>query len=386
METTDRVLVLAPVGRDSELLARTAIASGIDAIAFSRLEDFVVAFREGCGAAILTEEALHADPGGLLRAAVSEQASWSEVPFIVLTSRGLPDERVRLTLALMQPLRNATVIERPVRPVTVVAAMEAALRDRRRQYEVRDTLDSLRQTNAELERRVAERTADLAKKVEEMEGFSYSISHDMRAPLRAIISRARIVLDEEGPRVSDEGRQNLHRLHRAASQMAQLVEDLLQYARLGTREIATERVQLGELVRKVGVDVDQERPEACLELHVTCDPVVEADPRLIGLALFNLLENACKYRKKGEMARVTFGCREEGSERRFYLRDQGIGFDMQYVGKLFTPFERLHREEYSGTGIGLANVRRAIERHGGRVWAEGERGVGATFWFTLEGR
>lgn len=383
-ESPCRVLVLAPIGRDGELLVQTAQSNGIEACAFTLTRNLVEAFQEGCGAVLLTEEGLHEDRNGLLHTAVSEQPPWSEVPFIVLTSRNLPDDRVRLTLELMQPLRNATVLERPVRPATVVAALEAALRDRRRQYEVRDTLDSLRQANIDLERRVDERTADLAKKVEEMEGFTYSISHDLRTPLRAMIARARIVLEEEEPNLTSEGVENLTRLSRAAAQMAQLVEDLLQFARLGTRELAVERVDLAALVRRVAEDVDGERADACLDLTVASEPVVEADPRLIGMALFNLLDNACKYRKRGAPAKVTFGSEVVDGERRFFVRDNGIGFDMRYVGKLFTPFERLHREEYAGTGIGLANVRRAIERHGGRVWAESPGpGEGAVFYFTL---
>lgn len=237
----------------------------------------------------------------------------------------------------------------------------------------------LRELNEELERRVEERTAALVAKNAELEGFSYSISHDMRAPLRAMVSRARIVLDDEGPRLSDDGRENLERLSRAATQMAQLVDDLLAFARLGTRELTLERVDIGNLVREVAAQVQADRTECDLRLSVTCDVQVDCDPRFIGMALHNLIDNACKYRKAGEQAVVEFGC-EDGC---FFVRDQGIGFDMAYVSKLFVPFERLHREEYAGTGIGLANVRRAIERHQGRVWAEGEEGRGSTFYFTL---
>jgi hypothetical protein len=239
--------------------------------------------------------------------------------------------------------------------------------------------EALRRANAELEQRVAQRTADLVAKVEELEGFCYSVSHDMRAPLRAIVGRARMVLEEEGPRISSEGQEHLVRLDRAASQMAQLVDDLLQYARLGTRELRFEPVNLGDLVRHVANEVRRDRDDCGLEITVEEEAVVEGDPRLLGMALQNLIDNACKYRKPGRTAHVSFGRRGDA----FYLRDDGIGFDMAYVRKLFVPFERLHREEYAGTGIGLANVRRVIERHGGRVWAEGEVGQGATFFFTL---
>lgn len=238
----------------------------------------------------------------------------------------------------------------------------------------------VRALNEELEARVAERTAALVAKNEELEGFTYSVSHDMRAPLRAIVGRARMVLEDEGPNVSPEGRGDLERLAKAASQMSQLVDDLLQYARLGKRELRREQVSWKGLVEEVAAQVHADRPDDPLELSVTCDTEMDCDPRVLGMALHNIIDNACKYRKKGESARVEVGCEEGGV---FFVRDEGIGFDMQYVGKLFQPFERLHREEYVGTGIGLANVRRAIERHGGRVWAEGAVGVGTTIFFTV---
>jgi signal transduction histidine kinase len=142
-------------------------------------------------------------------------------------------------------------------------------------------------------------------------------------------------------------------------------------------------VDLAQRARDTAREVVADRPECDLVLNVACEATVDCDPRLIGMALHNLLDNACKYRKADEPAKVDFRCEEREGERTFSLRDHGIGFDMRYAHKLFQPFERLHREEYAGTGIGLANVKRAIERHGGRVWAEGELGKGSTFYFTL---
>jgi signal transduction histidine kinase len=289
-----------------------------------------------------------------------------------------------MTLRLMEPLRNVTVIERPVRPTTIVSALQAALRDRRRQYEVRDALQALEQSNAELEKRVEERTAALVAKVTELEGFSYSVSHDMRTPLRGIVSNAHIIFEEEASRLSREGREGLLRLSSSAMKMAKLVDDLLEFARLGTSDPKRDRFNLSNLVHSI-VDEYRRDPKGCeIEFHAQEDVYVVADQRLVGLTVQNLIENACKYRKAGQAARIWFNAEERNGETIFSIADDGIGFDMAYAPKIFKAFERLHRDaDYPGTGIGLANVKRIVERHGGRVWAESEPGKGATFCFTL---
>ncbi|RYG25802.1 hypothetical protein EON82_05755 [bacterium] len=382
---SERVIVLAPVGRDGELLRKVAADAGIECQTFSDVQGFCDAFRADAGAALLTEEALYLDREKRLSAVVHDQPQWSEVPFVVLTSRGEADTRVGMTLRLMEPLRNVTVIERPVRPATIVSALQAALRDRRRQYEVRDTLEALERANAELEKRVEERTAALVAKVTELEGFSYSVSHDMRTPLRGIVSNAHIIFEEEASRLSREGREGLLRLSSSAMKMARLVDDLLEFARLGTSEPRRDRFNLSNLVRSI-VDEYQRDPKGCeIVLHAQEDVYVVGDQRLIGLTVQNLIENACKYRKPGDSAKIWFSAEERDGETVFSIGDDGIGFDMAYAPKIFKAFERLHRDaDYPGTGIGLANVKRIVERHGGRVWAESEPGKGATFYFTLE--
>ncbi|RYG23597.1 hypothetical protein EON82_13550 [bacterium] len=238
---------------------------------------------------------------------------------------------------------------------------------------------SMAAVNAELETRVARRTEDLVAKNQELEGFTYAVSHDLRAPLRAIVANAMLVQEEEGPRISPEGQDRLERLNRAARRMAVLVDDLLGFARLGKREVRRETVDLSELAREVLRELDPSLVELAGCFEVQAGLVAECDPRLVGMALQNLFENACKYRSSERPFKVEFGC----AEGVYFVRDNGLGFDMEYVAKLFQPFERLHREEYSGTGIGLANVKRVVERHGGCVWAEGVAGQGATFYFTL---
>jgi signal transduction histidine kinase len=238
---------------------------------------------------------------------------------------------------------------------------------------------SVETLNSELEVQVARRTEDLVSKNQELEGFTYSVSHDLRAPLRAMVANSVLLQEEEGPRISEEGRARLERLGRAARRMAVLLDDLLGYARLGKREVQREKVDLSALAAEVVREIDPLHGEVVPLFEIELGMTAECDPRLVGMALQNLFENACKYRSVDRPFSVQFGC----AEGVYYVRDNGMGFDMEYVAKLFKPFERLHREEYSGTGIGLANVKRVVERHGGLVWAEGAPGVGATFYFTL---
>jgi len=237
--------------------------------------------------------------------------------------------------------------------------------------------------NAELELQVARRTEDLVSRNLELERFTYSVSHDMRAPLRAMAANARMVIADEGERLSVQGRGRLERIGKASVAMGYLIDDLLKHARLGRRELLPQPVNLARLAGTVAREMDPEHADCEVKIEVDPELTVDCDPHLVGIALQNLFENACKYRSAGKAAVVRFGAEAVEGERRYFVRDNGIGFDMAYVGKIFLPFERLHREEYAGTGIGLANVRRAIERHGGRVWAESEPGRGATFWFTL---
>jgi len=236
----------------------------------------------------------------------------------------------------------------------------------------------LRELNVVLESRVAERTERLQAAVRELEGFTYSVAHDLRAPVRAMVGNAKLLHEDFGDALPEEAADSLRRIERAAAKLGSLVEDLLGYARLGRREVRRERFDLSDLVGQVVAMVAEEDPRP-IELLTETSLEIEADREQIRLALHNLVQNAAKYRS-GPL-RLRFGARDGA----YYLQDNGIGIDMRYVDKIFQPFERLHRDtEYPGTGIGLANVARIVERHEGRVWAESEGpGKGSTFWFTL---
>lgn len=234
--------------------------------------------------------------------------------------------------------------------------------------------------NAILERKVEERTSELKEMVHELEGFTYSVAHDLRAPLRAIIATSRIVLDESSEHLSEEHMRMLTRQAVNAERLGILIDDLLRLSRISRQELAPTPVDVSTMAHEI---IDELTPRTVRPVFLVQPELwVSADPTLFRLALLNLIENAAKFSPNG--GRIDIGGYSEGDRSVIYVRDQGIGFDMQYAHKLFAPFERLHREsEFPGTGIGLANVQRIIQRHGGIVWAESIPGMGATFYLSL---
>ena len=249
--------------------------------------------------------------------------------------------------------------------------LELVKEARRREAVQRELAEALQGQKEELERRVLERTAEL-------EGFTYSVSHDMRAPLRAIAGNASILLEDYAEAVPPDAADLLVRMRAAANKMGSLIEDLLTYARLGNQAPKAVATDLSAIFREVA---EEEKGDADVAFVAPDRLPAACDPGLVRMVLQNLVGNALKYRRKEGMAHIELGKDADGS---FFVRDDGIGFEMQYAPKLFLPFERLHRDtEYPGTGIGLANVKRIVERHGGEVRAYGEPGKGATFWFSL---
>ncbi len=244
---------------------------------------------------------------------------------------------------------------------------------------------AVRKLNAELESRVEERTLALRSANKELQAFCYSVSHDLRAPLRSVISQSSILLEDYSERLDDQGISMLQRLIKTAKNMATTIDDLIELSKLQRAEMNKEEVDFSELAEFVAQELKARGTCSATEFVVQPGLKVSADKSLLRVALVNLLENACKFAGRNESPRVEVGCIDNEGSRTFFVRDNGVGFDMKYVDKIFRPFERLHRaEDYPGSGIGLANVERAVERHGGRVWAEGEIGKGATFYFTLD--
>lgn len=242
----------------------------------------------------------------------------------------------------------------------------------------------LRELTETLEERVTARTAALEAANKEMEAFSYSVSHDLRAPLRSIDGFSRIVLADYQTKLDDEGRDSLNRIRAAAQHMAKLIDDMLTLARVSRAELRRERVDLSAVVRGVAADLTRMDPARAVEFVIPDGLVADGDPTLLRSVLDNLLGNAWKFTGRRAHARIEFGSVQQDGLTNYFVRDNGAGFDEAYAGKLFDAFQRLHsRAEFPGTGIGLATVRRIIHRHGGRVWAHGAVDEGATFSFTL---
>lgn len=244
--------------------------------------------------------------------------------------------------------------------------------------------DETRQLNQELERRVQERTTQLREANQELEAFSYSVSHDLRAPLRHINGFVSLLTRHAAPRLDEQDLHYLRSISDAANHMAALVEALLAFSRIGRTELHHTRINLDDLVQSTVRDLSSETQEREINWQIQALPETFGDPILLRQVMQNLISNAIKYTTPRSPACIHIGATSDENEHIVFVRDNGVGFDMRYVDKLFGVFQRLHRsEEFEGTGIGLANVRRIIARHGGRTWAEGAVDQGATLFFTL---
>jgi light-regulated signal transduction histidine kinase (bacteriophytochrome) len=244
--------------------------------------------------------------------------------------------------------------------------------------------DKIHQFKNELEQRVVERTAQLKAANKELEAFSYSISHDLRAPLLRISGFADILRSEAAAKLDEKDLKYLQTIIDGTQQMSNLIDALLDFSRMGRGELRRETVDMAQLVEEAQRELRRETEGRDIEWRVAPLPATHGDPILLRQVVINLLSNALKFTRSRRPAKIEIGAKIEGGETVYFIRDNGVGFDMAYAGKLFGVFQRLHpARDFEGTGIGLANVQRILHRHGGRVWAEGTVNKGAAFYFSL---
>jgi len=246
------------------------------------------------------------------------------------------------------------------------------------------TQEEVRRMNVDLEARVRERTKQLEVANRELESFAYAVSHDLRAPLRSLSGFSQI-LRETAPAGLDEKSQHyLQRIQEASQRMSSLIEDLLSLSRISRAELSARPANLSQIAADAAAAIRERYPGREVELQIQPDMHVHGDPRLLRLAMENLLDNAWKYTATVQTARVQIGTQPGEHGPVYFVRDNGVGFDMQYAGKLFAPFQRLHADsQFPGTGIGLVTVQRILARHGGHIWADAKQNEGATFYFTI---
>ena len=295
------------------------------------------------------------------------------IPIIVLT--GLGDEVLALKM-----------VKKGAQDYVAKMDLNGGILPRAIRYAVeRERADQqIRRFNEELEQRVKLRTAELEAANNELEAFSYSVSHDLRAPLRHVDGFSRILIESQGNKMSEDGQRYLREILDATQRMAGMIEDLLRLAQIGRQELKLQKTNIRDLIDDVLAGLKSEVCERRIEWKVGALPSLECDRGLIKQVLTNLVGNSLKYTRPCDIAVIEIGQMDAEVHPVIFVRDNGAGFEMKYADKLFGAFQRLHRQdEFEGTGVGLATVHRIIRRHGGRIWAEAEPQKGATFYFTV---
>ena len=250
-----------------------------------------------------------------------------------------------------------------------------------------DSQTEIQRMNADLEARVAERTRQLEAANRELEAFAYAVSHDLRAPLRSLSGFSQILRESASTELDEKSLHYLGRIHESSQRMSSLIEDLLKLSRITRAEFSVREGNLAQIANDAAAAIRERQPERHVELKVAPDMPIIGDLRLLRIAMDNLLDNAWKYSALTDRPCIEVGSENRNGETAYFVRDNGVGFDMQYAGKLFAPFQRLHSDaQFQGTGIGLVTVQRIIARHGGRIWVEAALNAGATFYFTLGSR
>jgi signal transduction histidine kinase len=407
-----RVLIVAPSGNDA---ANAALVLAEEDIHYSVCGDVVhmcTLAGEGVGALLFTQESLTTAGLNALKLLLQEQPAWSDIPMILLTVGGdatIPGLNSLRSLGYSSTL---TVLERPLRVVTLVSSVKAALRSRRRQYEVRDLLkqrdtiagelqerakvleasqlkliaaqEQISRHARELEQTVAERTAKLRETVAQLEAFSYSISHDMRGPLRAMQQYAQILLEDYEAKLDEDAMDYLRRIARGANRLDRLIQDVLTYSRVARNAMPLVPIDLDKLVQDIVQQYPTfQAPNAIIEVEGPLPGVIGNEASLTQ-CISNLLANAVKFVPSGKKPHVRVYPGEQNGKVSLVVEDNGIGIAPEHQSRIFDIFERINgNSDYEGTGIGLSIVKKTVERMGGEVGVESQLGKGSKFWIKL---
>jgi two-component system NtrC family sensor kinase len=319
---------------------------------------------------------------------IKSSAAWRDIPLIMHTALEEPGAMIEgINAGADDYIAKSSDLE------VLRARVRAQLRRKQFEDENRSIREQLLQKELEViaansARELAETRSvfveELERKNRELETFSYTVSHDLRAPLRSINSFSQILLEDYSEKLDSTGKSHLERVSSSAKRMGELIDDLLELSRVARAELSRGRIDLSAIARTILEDFSRNEPDRKVEWNVQDDIVLNVDGRLMKVALENLLGNALKFTAKTATARIEFGTEQRDGGTVYFVRDNGAGFDMKYADKLFSPFKRLHgNDDFPGTGIGLATVHRIVDRHGGRIWADSAVGEGATFYFTI---
>lgn len=378
---SERVLICAPFGRDATLIEGQLRAAGLTGEVCASIEELSAAINQGAGAALVADEALRGPALECLARRLAEQPPWSDFPLVVMTSGGDATAASRYRLRLLKPLGNINLLERPLRTATLISSLRAALRARRHQYQL---AEQLRQRDAN-QREIERRNEELVKANRLLEEFAYVASHDLQEPLRMVKIYAQLLV-RNGDRGDKKAQEYAGFVSRGVDQMEQLLRDLLTFSRTIQPDTPIlESADLSSCLSEAMSALNGRIQENTAQIKCGHLPTVFGNEGQLTQVFQNLLSNALKYRKADVPPKIAVSAerQEDGKWIVVSVSDNGIGFEPQQAERIFGLFKRLHKDAYPGTGLGLAICQRIVERYGGRIWAEGRPGRGATFYFTL---
>jgi signal transduction histidine kinase len=377
---SEELVVFLPIGRDCRLVCDALKNAGIEARACANMTDFLAAVRSGAGGGILGEEALTKESYASLASWIKQQPPWSDFPLIVLTSGGESAPNALSTHQRTKALGNVSLLERPVRSVTLVTAAETALRGRRRQYEaeafIADRIDAERELTSQAE--------ELARSNADLQRFAYATSHDLQEPLRSMTVFAQLLNRRYKGKLDSEADEFLEYIVSGAQRMGALIDGLLEYSRTVHVESAPfTPVDTAAALHWARMNLRLVLEESHAELTHGDLPTISGDHVQIVQLFQNLISNAIKYRRPDTPPRIRVSAEQENGNWVFSVSDNGVGVPKEYTDRVFDLFRRLHGSKIPGTGIGLAICKRIVEKHGGRIWVETGSTGGTTFCFTI---